>query len=47
MENNLRKTLTFGFEQTFTIPSGGNSPVLTIESDRLVAGQQIQFEANL
>lgn len=27
--------------------SGGSQPVLTIESDRLVAGQEIQFEADL
>lgn len=32
---------------TVEIGSGGTAPVLTIESDRLVAGQKIQFEADL
>lgn len=31
----------------FVISAGGTSPVLTIESDRLVNGQEIQFNANL
>lgn len=29
------------------IAAGGKNPVLTIESDRLVAGQEIQFAADL
>ena len=32
---------------TCDISSGGNSPRLTIESDRLVPGQSIEFEADL
>jgi hypothetical protein len=32
---------------TLTINAGGLSPVLTIESDRLVNGQEIQFSADL
>jgi len=31
----------------FTVASGGVKPVLSIESDRLVDGQRIEFEANL
>lgn len=31
----------------FTVASGGASPQLTIECDRLVPGQRIEFEANL
>ncbi len=33
MENNLRKTLTFGFEQTFTIPEWWTEPGFTSTSD--------------
>jgi len=32
---------------TYSINSGGNNPELTIECDRLVEGQAIQYEANL
>jgi hypothetical protein len=32
---------------TVDINSGGIQPLLTIESDRLVTGQKIQFEADL
>lgn len=32
---------------TVDIEVGGNQPVLTIESDRLVSGQEIQFDATL
>lgn len=32
---------------TVDIDSGGIQPLLTIESDRLISGQKIQFEANL
>ena len=32
---------------TFDIASGGDAPVLTIESDHLVAGQAISFDADL
>lgn len=31
----------------FEIPSGGEAPILTIESDRLVNGQRIEFDADL
>ncbi len=33
--------------KTFTIPAGSDSPVLTIQSDRLVPGQTIEFNASL
>lgn len=36
-----------GESRTFRFPVGGDSPLLTIESDRLVPGQQIQFAADL
>lgn len=36
-----------GESRAFTIASGGDAPVLTIECDRLVAGQRIEFEADL
>lgn len=36
-----------GQTRSFTIPSGGPAPTLTIESDRLVSTQKIQFRANL
>jgi hypothetical protein len=41
------KGLLPGASQSFEIESGGSSPVLTIQSDRLVQGQEIQFEAAL
>ena len=41
------KALAPGERATFDIASGGNSPRLTIESDRLVPGQIIEFEADL
>jgi hypothetical protein len=34
-------------ERTFEIAAGGTAPALTIESDRLVPGQRIGFEAEL
>lgn len=36
-----------GESRTFEISSGGATPKLTIESDRLVNGQQIEFDADL
>lgn len=36
-----------GQERRFEIGSGGEKPALTIECDRLVPGQQIEFEADL
>ncbi|HMB00805.1 MAG TPA: DUF4832 domain-containing protein, partial [Spirochaetota bacterium] len=36
-----------GQSMEYNISSGGASPLLTIESDHLVAGQSIQFEADL
>jgi hypothetical protein len=41
------KGLLPGESQSFEIESGGSSPVLTIQSDRLVQGQEIQYEAFL
>ncbi len=41
------KGLLPGEERGFTVASGGVDPRLTIECDRLVPGQQIEFEANL
>ena len=41
------KGLAPGESSTFDIPSGGKSPHFTIESDRLVPGQSIEFEADL
>lgn len=41
------KGLLPGQSLTVTVNSGGVNPVLTIESDRLVQGQKIGFEANL
>jgi hypothetical protein len=41
------KGLLPGETKEFMIPSGGGSPVLTIECDRLVRGQRIDFDANL
>ncbi len=50
--NGLRATeslspLLPGQSQTVTIGTGGANPVLTIECDRLVNGQEIQFNADL
>lgn len=36
-----------GTSVTASIAAGGSDPVLTIECDRLVPGQEIQFEADL
>ena len=41
------KGLAPGESATFDISSGGASPRFTIESDRLVPGQHIEFEADL
>jgi hypothetical protein len=41
------KGLLPGEERGFTVASGGVDPRLTIECDRLVPGQRIEFEANL
>ena len=41
------KGLAPGESATFDIASGGASPRFTIESDRLVTGQAIEFEADL
>lgn len=41
------KGLAPGESSTFDIPSDGKAPRLTIESDRLVPGQSIEFEADL
>ena len=41
------KGLLPGEEVSYVVASGGSSPSLTIESDRLVSGQVIQFEADL
>jgi hypothetical protein len=41
------KDLMPGNSDNYTVASGGMSPVLTIESDRLVEGQQITYEANI
>jgi hypothetical protein len=41
------KLLAPGERRRFTVPAGGPSPVLTIEADRLVPGQTIDFEADL
>ena len=40
-------TLLPGTKQWYEIPTGGNNPVITIECERLVPGQKIEFEANL
>lgn len=40
-------TLLPGEQKQYLVEAGGNSPLLTIESDRLVDGQQIQFDADL
>ncbi len=36
-----------GQRKTFAVDSGGGSPLLTIECDRLVPGQRIEFDADL
>jgi len=41
------KYLQPGETRLYNVKSGGESPQLTIECDRLVAGQQIQFDADL
>tara|TARA_R110000751_G_scaffold3930_3_gene18395 strand:- start:39460 stop:40614 length:1155 start_codon:yes stop_codon:yes gene_type:complete len=41
------KGLLPGESLSFEFEEGGNSPVLSIESDHLVAGQDIEFSANL
>jgi hypothetical protein len=41
------KGLLPGESKLFKIATGGDKPKLTIESDRLVAGQRIQYEAKL
>lgn len=41
------KGLAPGASATFYIPSGGKTPRLSIESDHLVAGQAIEFDADL
>jgi hypothetical protein len=41
------KGLLPGEDRQFTVASGGADPKLTIECDRLVAGQRIEFEADL
>ncbi|MBX2881480.1 MAG: DUF4832 domain-containing protein [Granulosicoccus sp.] len=41
------KGLLPGTSADFTISAGGSNPVLSIEADRLVDGQRIEFEADL
>ena len=41
------KGLRPGERKVFTVASGGDSPALKIECDRLVPGQRIEFEADL
>lgn len=41
------KDLLPGEEKIYTIASGGSSPVLTINSTRLLDGQEIQFKADI
>jgi len=41
------KGLLPGASAEFTIAAGGSNPVLSIEAERLVDGQQIEFEADL
>ncbi len=41
------KYLQAGETRQFKVESGGKNPILTIESDRLVNGQKIEFEADL
>ncbi|WP_250846672.1 hypothetical protein [Aquisphaera insulae] len=41
------KGLPPGESRTFHVPAGGSAPSLSIESDRLVRGQRIEFDAEL
>jgi len=41
------KGLLPGASADYTISSGGSNPILSIEADRLVDGQRIEFEADL
>lgn len=41
------KYLQAGDTLQYQVQSGGTNPVLTIDSDRLVPGQKIEFEADL
>lgn len=41
------KLLLPGEEKEYLIAAGGEAPVLTVECDRLVPGQSIQFDADL
>ncbi|MBI5368069.1 MAG: DUF4832 domain-containing protein [Planctomycetes bacterium] len=41
------KGLAPGRSREFSVPSGGAAPTVAIECDRLVAGQQIEYEADL
>ena len=41
------KSLQPGNTQTYNVLSGGSNPVVTIECDRLVSGQTIEYDANL
>ncbi len=45
--NTSLKSLLPGMEVEYVVSSGGENPQLSIESDRLVSGQEIQFNANL
>jgi hypothetical protein len=45
--NGALKGLLPGDSRRFTIAAGGSEPKLAIESDRLVPGQSIEFEADL
>ncbi len=50
--NGVRSTVSLkgllpGESRQFPIPAGGDKPALTLESDRLVKGQGIEFEAAL
>jgi hypothetical protein len=40
------KGLSPGEQQVYTLETGGNNPILTIECDRLLPNQQIQWEGN-
>jgi hypothetical protein len=41
------KFLQPGERRQFNVKSGGRNPELTIECDRLVPGQKIEFEADI
>jgi len=41
------RLLAPGQTASFKIPSGGKTPILTLESDHLVPGQELQFAADL